>query len=494
MLLFCGISLFSIGSAFSANYYVKNNGNDKANGLSDSNAWKTLGKINSVDFSNGDIINFMSDDIFDDATLTFKNITGSGKKITVQTYGTGKKAFFDGDSIRPFVISNTSINHIIIKNVDISGQDFTASHNYLNEIRNIDNITLDGIEGNGSGGTRLGNTSGQAGKNPFFLEGGSGVIEIANCILYNWGPDNMPIDGISDCYAFEIDRKKEGSFLVHDNIVHDVNADAIQIRVFEGSFGKIYKNTFYNCGENAVDIKGSSNIQVYENNFYRETNFIGHGGIGGIGTPLINIIPTTAAGGGESNNNVIENNYLHHNPGEAIYIGYIVDTYYCRSIIINDNIFKETGQITIGSATVGVKIYNNYFEKTYNACVYENNSNPGTEIYNNTIKGGINTKYGVYMGTTNGSLIDNNHVTLDNPSNSSFGLYVKNPIGKPIIRNNTWYNSSSSNRVYYKGTAFSSSNIALWVINTDSSENFVVSGNAPGKVLAPKNFSVIQNS
>ena len=42
IIFMCALNFFLISPAFSANYYVKNGGNDNANGLSDANAWATI--------------------------------------------------------------------------------------------------------------------------------------------------------------------------------------------------------------------------------------------------------------------------------------------------------------------------------------------------------------------------------------------------------------------------------------------------------------------
>ena len=60
MVISCMILIFSINPGYSATYYVKNGGDDRANGLSDANAWATIAKVNdfakSPGFSDGDII------------------------------------------------------------------------------------------------------------------------------------------------------------------------------------------------------------------------------------------------------------------------------------------------------------------------------------------------------------------------------------------------------------------------------------------------------
>ena len=50
----------SMVNTYAKDYYVKNNGNDSANGTSDATAWKTLNKVNQFSFNVGDDIYFLA--------------------------------------------------------------------------------------------------------------------------------------------------------------------------------------------------------------------------------------------------------------------------------------------------------------------------------------------------------------------------------------------------------------------------------------------------
>jgi len=77
-------------------YYVKNGGSDGADGLSDDNAWETVGKVNSESFSAGDIVSFNRGDTWRDTTLDNSSVGTSGNPITYTAYGTGTDPTFDG--------------------------------------------------------------------------------------------------------------------------------------------------------------------------------------------------------------------------------------------------------------------------------------------------------------------------------------------------------------------------------------------------------------
>jgi parallel beta-helix repeat protein len=86
-----GILLFCISYTVSAtDYYISATGNDAANGLSESTAWKTIAKFNSS-FSGlipGDRIFFRRGDIFY-GTLTISRSGTAANPITIGAYGSG---------------------------------------------------------------------------------------------------------------------------------------------------------------------------------------------------------------------------------------------------------------------------------------------------------------------------------------------------------------------------------------------------------------------
>jgi len=115
----CTISMLLITPVFSATYYIKNGGDNGKNGLSDGNAWATIGKVNSTSFSNTDIIQLKRGSTFTDATLTLDSTSRGVSGITIQDYGTGNKPRIDGNSVRPISINHALVD-LTIKNIDIS--------------------------------------------------------------------------------------------------------------------------------------------------------------------------------------------------------------------------------------------------------------------------------------------------------------------------------------------------------------------------------------
>lgn len=77
------------GQAWGATYYVDaTDGNDSRAGTSESDAWKTVAKINSSSFSSGDSILFRKGDVWREQ-LTVPSSGESGSVITFGSYGAG---------------------------------------------------------------------------------------------------------------------------------------------------------------------------------------------------------------------------------------------------------------------------------------------------------------------------------------------------------------------------------------------------------------------
>ena len=81
-------------------YYVKNGGNDGLDGLSDANAWATIGKVNGASFAAGDSVLFKRGSVFRDAALAFPSSGSSGSPITIGAYGTGTKPIISGSDLK----------------------------------------------------------------------------------------------------------------------------------------------------------------------------------------------------------------------------------------------------------------------------------------------------------------------------------------------------------------------------------------------------------
>ncbi|MDL1965868.1 MAG: hypothetical protein LWW90_04230, partial [Candidatus Desulfofervidus auxilii] len=82
--------------AYATTYYVDaTNGNDFNNGLSPETAWKTISKVNSMDFKPGDYILFKRGEVWREQ-LIIPSSGEEGRPITFGAYGEGKKPIISG--------------------------------------------------------------------------------------------------------------------------------------------------------------------------------------------------------------------------------------------------------------------------------------------------------------------------------------------------------------------------------------------------------------
>ncbi len=90
----------TVSSASNPTYYVKNGGDDGADGLSDSTAWATINKVNTSSFNPGDSVLFKAGDTWRE-TLIVPSSGNSSAYITFGAYGDipGGLPFLNGSSI-----------------------------------------------------------------------------------------------------------------------------------------------------------------------------------------------------------------------------------------------------------------------------------------------------------------------------------------------------------------------------------------------------------
>ncbi|HEY0827609.1 MAG TPA: family 16 glycoside hydrolase [Bacilli bacterium] len=122
---------FSTVSAVGTTYYVDSvGGNDTNSGTSSSSAWKTLGKVNTVTFSPGDVILLKAGSVWNSEYLDLKGSGSSGSPIVVNQYGTGAKPVINfgntAVSGEGFGVRLKNVSYWEINNLEItSGQHST---------------------------------------------------------------------------------------------------------------------------------------------------------------------------------------------------------------------------------------------------------------------------------------------------------------------------------------------------------------------------------
>lgn len=493
----CTISALLINPVYSATYYVKNGGSDRADGLSDENAWETIGHVNGINFVNDSIIQFKRGDTWTDATLTLDGTSVGRSAIIIQDYGSGDKPRIDGNSVRPISINHALVD-LTIKNIDISGSDTTGNRCTINK---VNGLTIDGVDYNGHAGSSMYNKV-----SAITIALVDGDIEIKNCTIQNvmkdtfgntlsaWGSNDA--HGIIMYYSGDENVKVSGIVSIHDNEIHDVYSDCLQLAGLHTTTD-VYDNELYNFGENAIDMKHSRYIDFYRNTVYQND----YGAAGGSG-----YYGPTAIGSGISKNwsstfkaqdNIVRENYIHTSKYTAIQTP-------GKNAIIKSNYIKNCA-MGVYIVDNGAKVYNNVFELTTGKPTVEPyasrwiatmlsgirvNQSAKTSglISNNTFyitSSDINYGIGYHSDTdVSGIEIKNNIIYMTRNSSSVYPLYVQNVSGDyPIVSHNNFY-GVHSNRVYWKGTVYD---------NTESSSYKSASG-SPFIIFTDPGFSNPQGS
>jgi hypothetical protein len=125
-------------------YYVKNSGNDSLDGLSDITAWKTLAKVQSTSFKQGDTIYLKRDDIWTE-DLSFPSSGELLNEITLGAYGSGDRPIIN--RLR-FYLAKQYVTVKSIEMHNLSGTGIIMIEGGNNII--IDDCILDGLHNGNS--------------------------------------------------------------------------------------------------------------------------------------------------------------------------------------------------------------------------------------------------------------------------------------------------------------------------------------------------------
>ena len=168
----CVLTLLSLSAAglSAATYYVDNNGNDLNDGRSPGLAWRTVNKVNSVNFTGGDQILFTAGQTFYGTVYFDSSDKGSStSRIIVGSYGSGR-ATINAGSAGGFMAYNSA--GITINNLKFVGAGATVNKkdgiSFFTDIpggQKLAGITINGCEVSGFGncGINIGSWNGQTG-------------------------------------------------------------------------------------------------------------------------------------------------------------------------------------------------------------------------------------------------------------------------------------------------------------------------------------------
>ena len=439
-----------------------------------------IGEVNAVDFADGDIIQFNKGETFDDAIITFAAITNpTTKTITIQAYGAGTLPWLGGTAHRSIYINNNNQDglSLVLKDLRFDSQEGEGSYTgdswpkiYLVD---LENITIDNVNGDGS----VDWVSDQ--KRALQINNSTGNVEIKNCTIQYWGGDDSlwagsptPTYTGRDASGIGVITKNTGTLSIHDNTVIGVESDCIIMEHVNTTSTVIYNNYLWNGGENSVDNKDSSNVEVYNNTMGRDPSFIG---VGGSSTGETNnhqgLVQTINMPQGASHDVSIHDNllgptdlttYRFERAGNSTTL-YNLSFYnnYCKAAYF---------QLYTAGSCQDVKIYNNIFNGIVSGGQfifdYEVNNVNGNLYYNNTFYNNSSVATPLWPGmvsilTSNASFINNIFYTND-PNDVI--VYVRSD-SNPTINHNAYFNVNvgDDDIISYKDTTYDEGEQATWI-------------------------------
>ena len=301
------ILLLVCGNVMAATYFVKNGGNDLADGLSDVTAWATIAKVNGASLVPGDNVLFRRGDTWN-TNWTLTGVIGASENhITIGAYGSGdlpQLKCFDTDS---------TVSYLTIQDIKFRGSEDVGHAVNLCDGHDITftrcTVISNGVSTDGGGYGNLVQVSG------------------ANVASYNINITNNTIDGESLNGGIEADGNSEG--------IHDI--------VISG-------NTIFDCKEIGIEPMGQVggtamyNITISDNIISDsvQRDGIAHG---------INV-------GWNCYNVVVERNYVSGCSSFGIVVdGGVHDTTIRNNLSINNG--NPIGAEGGGGAVYNIYIYNN---------------------------------------------------------------------------------------------------------------------------------------
>ena len=427
--------------------------------------YANVAAVNAFDFADNDVIQFERGETFNDATLTLAGITGADKTITIEAGGAGALPILDGNSNQPIAIDE-DLTTLTIKNLNIDGMDRAGSTWNLLLGDDITNVVIDGIECDGQAGA-----AGELDSNPrgcIGLGDHTGDITIKNSTLENavlvGGVGAQGLGNLIMLYWTLGSSKTAGTVAIYDNTLSGANCDLMQITGIENEVDiQIYDNTMSSWSENAIDLKEVEGALIYGNSFDRNQYDVGCDSAGSDTQAAVQFINPGKWASTSDGNKVYENYFtddqfmgvypagggtyeVHHN--SFVDVRSAIRLISGTDHLIHNNIFKQTAAHTSDK---------NQRLSAIDIDHVGGITMDGVVITNNTIySSSTSNLYGIYYegdGELTNFTIENNIIELDRNAATVYPLYAINGDGGwPTVNNNTTYNPSHTNRVYWDDT------------------------------------------
>ncbi|MFC1503800.1 carbohydrate binding domain-containing protein [Spirochaetota bacterium] len=455
--IFVVISILTLSVIYPADYYISSSGSDNNPGTL-SNPWKTVNKVNSINFKAGDRIYFRGGQTFTGGLVFRSTDTGTeASPILVSSYGTGRALISSGYS-KGFDAYNTSGIRINNINFQGSGRTVNAEHGICFNM-NIANTKLPyvrienvNVSGYGVHGILIGSWSGTSG----FRN-----VDIINAVVHD-----TKVSGITVYGYFKL--SSEGIWCHKDVYikgckVYDISGDpamtqhsgsGIVISQVDGAvmeYCEVY-NTGFLCKANSGGPVGlwawdcnNVIIQYNESHHNKTANSFDGGGF-------------DLDGGCWSS--VMQYNYSHDNYGA----GYLL----CQF----------SGSRSMRNNTVRYNISENDGRRNSYPAIYIYGTQSNTKIYNNTIylsPASVGSPAIVKISGGTDTVVANNILQ------TAGGLkLIDYNYGSVSFNGNCYYSTGSAFRIDWKGAIYST--LSAWRLATGEEK---LSGNNTGLSVNP---------
>ncbi|MGB8191917.1 MAG: right-handed parallel beta-helix repeat-containing protein [Chitinophagaceae bacterium] len=138
--------------SFATTYYLSSSGNDSNSGLSSSNAWKTIQKLNTIDLQPGDIVLFEGGSIFTGNIFLDQQDAGtSAQPVTISSYATGKAIINanNGLGIKTYNCAGIRISNLAIQGSGIATNTGSGIDIYMDVAFDLSFIRIDSCDVSG---------------------------------------------------------------------------------------------------------------------------------------------------------------------------------------------------------------------------------------------------------------------------------------------------------------------------------------------------------
>jgi hypothetical protein len=454
-----GYALFA-GMLFSTaikatTYYISPNGNDNSSGTSETEAWRSIAKINSLTLAPGTTVLFEGGKVFSGAIYLDKNDGNDpASNVVFSSYGAGK-AIINSGNAAGFYAYNTQ--GITVSNLIFEGSGMTsntadgvlfytdlAGNVKLNTI-NIKNID---VHNYGKSGITISSGNGNTGFKNVVIDGAhvyqirqNGIITVGYTSQSHvgWAHQNVTIKNteVNNVTGYADPTQHRGSGI----ILGQVDGAVVE------------KSVAHDNGAGNTHCGGPGGIWAWDCNnlkiqYCESYNNKSGTGCDGLGFDL----------DGGITNSIMQYNYSHNNDGSGYLLGQYDNARPWSNNIVRYNISENDGRTNAGGITLfkgagttmsGVKIYNN---TVYTSPSATNAAVGAFTIINwSTGINGVDVYNNIFQTTGGASLIDI-------------------PAGYSAhFASNLYWSTGGNFKIKYQGTTYT--NLAAWRTATGNEKN-----------------------